>query len=70
MGRPKLPDRVALTLRISPKIMEKIDTALLDLQESGESSLSKNGFVERLLISALQQYEAEQRDHKPARLSA
>lgn len=70
MGRPKLPDRVSLTLRISPKISEKIDSALQELQESGESSLSKNGFVERLLISALQQYEAEQHDHKSVRLSA
>lgn len=70
MGRPKLPDRVSLTLRISPKISEKIDTALQDLQESGESSLSKNGFVERLLISALQQYEAEQQHQKSTRLSA
>lgn len=69
MPRPKLPERVSMTVRISPKLMEKIDTAVADLQESGESSVTKGGFVERLLIAALQQIEEDKRDKKQVRLS-
>lgn len=69
MPRPKLPARVPMTVRISPKLMERIDNAVADLQESGESSVTKGGFVERLLIAALQQIEDDKRDKKQLRLS-
>jgi len=64
MGRPKLPDRVTLTVRISPELMQRIDAAVLDLQLGGESALTKGALVERLLISGVVQVEEARRDKR------
>lgn len=69
MPRPRLPARVSITVRISPKLMDMIDEAVEDLRESGESSVTKGGFVERLLIAALNQIEEDKRNKKQLRLS-
>lgn len=59
MTRPQQPDRVSLTVRISPKVMQRIASAVSELQNSGESTLTKNALVERILLSGLTQLEKE-----------
>ena len=68
MGRPKLQDRVTLTVRISPKIMQQIDAAVTTLQDAGESSLTKGALVERMLMFSLMQMEEDKRSKKQMRL--
>ena len=64
MTRPKQPERVVLTVRISPKVMERIDASVSQLQEFGESTLTKNGLVERMLLAGLLQIEAQAASNK------
>lgn len=64
MGRPKLRERVTMTVRISPQIADRINKAVTEMQDAGESSLTKGALVERLLISALLQLEEQRRSKR------